>query len=263
MITECTIRLIMITILFLGALPTAAQDDDIELYEDSFFVYNDYWFVILDKDKKTAAYYGAGEWEGLCFKSNMGKFDMYDPFPYINPMYYYNRLELATVGFDTYGIDLFIQEPPLKIMGEANGYTITEIYPYAFANSSFPEVPWSEHAFYHRSGGRKTCFYELVIPENIRIIGKKAFTGKRTTGKIDIGKDVTYIDSQALPVPEDGIIISRSMVPPTVNEDNFTESYINNAWLYVPAEAIHSYMEHETWGKFQHIYAIEGIRHSR
>ena len=257
----------VLIVFLLCTLPIAGQED-IVLSGDSIFTYNNYLFVVLDNKEKTAAYFGAGEWEGLCFKSFLGDRDNTVNNFEIMRDFYSNRLELATVNRDTYGIDDFYQNPPLNIMGEANGYTITEIYPYAFANSRLPKVPENESVYFNPENNflSKKVQSAIVIPENIRTIGKKAFTALYNNSHpdlFDLGKDVTSIDDQALPLAKDGVMISRNVIPPTVNDNNFTESFVNEAWLYVPTEAIPAYKEHETWGKFQHIYAIEDIMHPK
>ena len=274
------IRQVLLAFFLLAIQPTSAQEN-IALTEDSFFIYNDYWFVILDKEEKTAAYYGAGEWEGMCFKSYMGslKYSDEDGEDLAGTNYYYNRLELATVGKNPRDGSLTFQKA-LRIMGEVNGFTITEIYPYAFANSRIAKADPHEAGIYIKDyyptqpGFDLYCgcvYEELVIPDGIKIIGKKAFTGLNedlSYPLIDIGKDVTTIDSQAFPFSEQKphtsrwyteVVISRNEVPPTVCEDNFPEYFTDRATLFVPKEAISAYKEHEVWGRFREIASIESM----
>lgn len=100
---------------------------------------------------------------------------------------------------------------------------------------------------------------EIVIPKNVRIIEGWTFEHCSSLKSITLGENICQIKASAFnECAELSDIYSYAKKIPTVDTKAFVNSYIEYATLHVRPEFINQYKEHETWGQFGKIVAIEG-----
>ena len=98
----------------------------------------------------------------------------------------------------------------------------------------------------------------VTIGNSVTTIGYHAFDGCSDLTSVTIGNSVTSIDIGAFWFCSDlASIICKAMSPPTAFENSFWDTY-DKATLFVPAESLDAYRNHEEWGKFTHIVPFHG-----
>lgn len=104
----------------------------------------------------------------------------------------------------------------------------------------------------------------LVIPDGVTSIGKKAFYFCSGLTSVIIPNSVTSIGDEAF-YGCSGLttLYSFNVIPPSVGSDSFTDNQYMTLNVFVPQEALKSYQNAETWKNFQNLQGFDatGIEH--
>ena len=121
---------------------------------------------------------------------------------------------------------------------------------------------WAEVADWQFA--QDTIYTGFILPENIASIGKCAFAHCKNLKKLDIGKNVKYIEKFAFrkdnrpgEMADITEVINRSITPQMINRYHFHNNDLSKAVLHVPEQSITAYQKAEGWKNFGSIVALD------
>ena len=123
---------------------------------------------------------------------------------------------------------------------------------YSLRNFHFPDSlrKISHGAFYASN------LEHVVIPDRTELIGSYSFSYCYYLRDVDIGSGVKRIESYAFNSDKSLETMIVRCVEPPMMLPNSLYGIPENAILYVPAQSLEKYREHEVWGKFRRIEPI-------
>ena len=99
----------------------------------------------------------------------------------------------------------------------------------------------------------------INIPNSVHSIGINAFQNCSNLNDLTIGNSVTAIGSKAYyGCSSLSNILCKADIPPTIEQNTFSESTYSQASLRVPATSINLYRTTNNWKKFYHIM-VDGV----
>ena len=121
---------------------------------------------------------------------------------------------------------------------------------------------WTEVAGWQFA--RDSTYTSFVMGDSIISIGKCAFAHCKNLKKLDIGKNVKYIEKFAFrkdnrpgEMADITEVINRSITPQMINRYHFHNNDLSKAVLHVPEQSITAYQKAEGWKNFGSIVALD------
>lgn len=141
------------------------------------------------------------------------------------------------------------------------GDSLTSIGISAFRNCSnltSVTIPSSVTSIGNSSFQNCSRLTTATLGNNVPLIGEKTFYNCSSLTSITIGRAISVIQKQAFAncVSLTDVFCYPESVPSTSN-DAFQDSYIQNATLHVPSEAVNAYKAAEPWKNFKNIVFLE------
>lgn len=120
------------------------------------------------------------------------------------------------------------------------------------------------------NGAFKDCasLTEITLPEGIVTIGEESFRGCSGLKDISIPRSVKSIEDNAFTGCNSNCEFHiKALVPPSISDNTFTNSYGVPYIYYVPKESISEYRSAEPWGNFElyiegAVFIKDGIRYN-
>lgn len=102
-----------------------------------------------------------------------------------------------------------------------------------------------------------TALKEVNMPKDMKRVGYSAFNNTGIT-KVHLYDKVEKIEGKAFYDTDLSEVTCEAMTPPEMQLNSFTTNTYKNATLYIPADAMDSYLDEATWGQFENVKEFTG-----
>lgn len=124
---------------------------------------------------------------------------------------------------------------------------------------SLEQITLSDYIEVINEGAFQDCkmLKKINLPKNLKRIGYSAFNNTQIS-EIHIFDKVEKIDGKAFMDTELTSVTCEAMTPPEMQLNSFTTNTYDTATLYIPADAIDTYLDMATWGQFKNVEEYNG-----